>query len=152
MKNLKLMALAGVFAFLAFGSTAQQGSGGCCDNNKYGRLFDKTTIVDLKGTIASIEQIVPEKGMSVGIHLLVKVENQEPISVHLGPEWYLDRQEVQLIVGDEIVVTGSKISYNRTPAIIAMEVEKDGVRLVIRDEKGFQQWNAWRRKSSRRWN
>lgn len=144
MKTLKVFAWVGLFALLPFIGTAQRGSGGWCSNNNYSRVFNTATIEQLKGTVAYIEKITPETGMSNGIHLMVKTDKNESISVHLGPEWYLDNQDIQFAVGDAITVNGSKITYQNAPAIIAMTVKKGEQVLVLRDKKGNPSWNAWR--------
>lgn len=135
---------AGLFALLPFLGIAQRGSGGWCSNNNYSKVFKAATIEQLKGTVASIEKITPEAGMSNGVHLMVKTDKNENISIHLGPEWYLDNQDIQFVVGDVIRVNGSKIIYQNAPAIIAMTVKKGEQTLVLRDKKGNPSWNGWR--------
>lgn len=131
-------------ALLPILATAQPGNGGWCASNNYSRLFDAKTIVEMKGTIEKIEKIAPEKGMSVGIHLMVKTSNNEKMSVHLGPAWYLDNQEVQFAASDKITVKGSKITYQNALAIIAVSVMRGEQTLLLRDKKGVPKWNAWR--------
>lgn len=133
-----------LFAILSFTATAQRGSGGWCGQNNYSKIFDPNTIVELKGTVVSIDKITPETGMSVGIHLMMKTEKNENISVHLGPAWYIDNQDIQFAVGDAVVVKGSKVTYQNAPAIIAMTVGKGEQVLTLRDKKGNPNWNGWR--------
>ena len=144
MKTLKMFAWVGLFTLLPFIGFAQRGSGGWCSNNNYSKVFNAATIEQLKGTVVSIEKITPETGMSNGIHLMVKTDKNESISVHLGPEWYLDNQDIQFAVGDAITVNGSKITYQNASAIIAMTVKKGEQVLVLRDKKGNPNWNGWR--------
>jgi hypothetical protein len=63
------------------------------------------------------------KGMSYGIHAKVKTE-KETISVHLGPGWYIEHQDVQIAPQDKVEVKGSRVSFEGKPAIIAAEVKK----------------------------
>ncbi|MCC6280924.1 MAG: DNA-binding protein [Saprospiraceae bacterium] len=144
MKIIQMIVVGSMLAMLPFNAMAQRGSGNWCATNNYSRLFDASAIKDLNGSVVSIEKITPEKGMSTGIHLLVKTEKNETISVHLGPSWYLDNQDVQFVAGDVIKVKGSSITYQNAPAIIAMTVEKGGQVLVLRDKKGNPNWNGWR--------
>jgi len=85
--------------------------------------------------VTSVEQITPHKGMGYGIHLLLKTE-KETISVHLGPGWYVEHQEMTMHPKDRIEVKGSRITFDGRPAIIAAEVRKGDETLVLRDEKG----------------
>jgi len=143
MKSIQMFAWALMLAILLpFTGTAQRGSGGWCVKNNYSKMFDPKTIVEWKGTVVSIDKITPEKGMSVGIHLVVKAENNEQMSIHLGPEWFVSNQELQFAAGDQIVVKGSKVTYQNAPAIIAMTVAKGDVVLTLRDKTGNPTWNG----------
>lgn len=137
------MVWAVVFA-LPFGSMAQRGSGGWCTNNNYNRLFNPATIGEMKGSVVSVEKITPETGMSTGIHLIVKNDKGENVSVHLGPSWYIDNQDIQFMAGDVISVKGSTITYQNAPALIAMTVQKGDQTLTLRDKKGNPTWNGVR--------
>ena len=144
MRTLQIFAWVGLITILPFTVAAQRG-GGWCTNNNYSKLFNPKTIVEIKGTIVSIDQITPEAGMSVGIHLMVKTEKNESISVHLGPSWYIDNQTIQFVVNDAIVVKGSRVTYQNAPAIIAMTATKGEEMLMLRDKNGRPNWNGWRK-------
>lgn len=145
MKRISVLMLAGLLLSIPMAVLAQRGSGGWCTNNNYSRLFNPNTIEEVQGTVMKVEQINPEKGMSAGLHLMVSTANQEQISVHLGPVWFLDKQEMNFANGDAITITGSRIVYENHPAIIALEITKGTHVLLLRDRKGFPQWNAWRK-------
>lgn len=69
---------------------------------------------------------------------------KDTIEVHLGPQWYLENQEVPLAAGDTVRVKGSKVTFNGKPAIIAVEVKKGDATLTLRDAKGYPSWSGWR--------
>jgi hypothetical protein len=142
--NFKTLLFPILFFFILFVSLAQQGNGGWSGNNSYDRLFNPKTIVELKGTITSIEKIIPVKGMSNGIHLTIKTDKKESNSIHLGPQWYLDNQSIKFRIGDVILVKGSKIIYENAPVIIAVTVEKGKTILTLRDNNGFPVWSGSR--------
>lgn len=150
MKNFKIQTWVLFFLLLPFFGLAQRGSGGWGSNTNYNRLYNTTTVIEIKGNIEKVEKIIPEKGMSTGIHLTMKTAKNELISVHLGPNWFLDNQDVHFIVGDAITVNGSKVSYENKPAIIAKTIEKGDYILELRDDKGFPKWNGWRQGKNRR--
>lgn len=152
MKNFKNKVWVLLFALLPIISIAQRGSGGWCSNNNYSRLFNLATVVEVKGTIVSIEKIIPEKGMSNGIHLVLKTEAKENTTVHLGPEWYLNNQDIQFAKGDIIKVKGSKAIYENKMAIIAMTIWKGEYHLDLRDAKGNPKWNGWKKGQKNRRN
>lgn len=144
MKNLKIKVGILFLSLLPLFGMAQRGSGGWGPDTKYHRLFNPETIVELKGTVVSIEKITPVSGMSTGIHLLMETEKKESISVHLGPQWYIDNQDIQISEGDLIIVKGSRIVYETKPALIAMTVNKGDHMLNLRDKKGYPNWSGWR--------
>lgn len=149
MKVIQMFVWAGLFVLLPFISLAQQGSGGWCANNNYSRIFNATTISELNGSVVSIEKVTHETGMSKGVILMINADKNENIPVHLGPEWYLDNQDIQFVVGDIITVKGSRITYQNTPTIIAMTIQKGAQILVLRDKKGNRSWNGWQQGNGR---
>ena len=77
------------------------------------------------------------------MHLLLKAD-KETISVHVGPVWYLENQDVKLEPGDRVQVRGSRITFQGKPAIIAVDVTKGSETMRLRDESGFPLWSGWR--------
>jgi hypothetical protein len=58
-------------------------------------------------------------------------------------DWYIENQDAQINSRDRIEVTGSRITFDGQPAIIASEVRKDGQILQLRDESGRPAWAGW---------
>jgi hypothetical protein len=56
--------------------------------------------------------------MSSGVQLTVEMD-KETISAHLGPAWYVQRQDIKIVPGDKVEIPGSRITFQRQPAIIA---------------------------------
>lgn len=124
---------------------AQQRNTGWGRNSNYGRLFNPKTVETLTGTVVAVERILLSENMSYGIHLKVKT-NAETISVHLGPAWYIDNQDIQFVKGDKVTITGSRITFKKAPAIIATNATKNDLVLQLRDNNGYPTWSGWRRK------
>jgi len=122
-----------------------RGSGGWGAGLPYGRLYDPTTLRSLRGEVVWIKKLVPSDGMADGLHLLLKMR-EEAIPVHLGPLWFLERQDFTLVAGDAIEVVGSRVTFEGMPALIAAEVKKDDNVLRLREPGGFPLWSAWRRR------
>lgn len=122
-----------------------RGSGGWGAKSNYNRMYDSKTVETINGTILEIDSISPLKGMSNGIHLLLKTDI-EIISVHLGPAWYIDNQDIDLQKNDRVEMKGSRVSFDGKPAIIAAELKKGDDVLKLRDETGFPAWSGWRRR------
>jgi hypothetical protein len=121
-----------------------RGSGGWGMGSSYQRMYNATTVEVLSGVVESVDKITPMKGMNSGIHLVLKTD-KETIAVHLGPEWYIERQDVKLEKGDRIEVKGSRITFEGKPAIIASECKKGDNVLILRDSAGVPAWAGWRK-------
>lgn len=135
--------LAAALVLLFAGNIYSQNGWG--PGSSYNRMYDTKTVETISGSVISIDQILPDKNMSVGIHLLLNTVNGN-VSIHLGPAWYIDNQDIQIIKGDNVSVTGSKVTYNGDQVIIAKEVIKGDQILKLRDENGYPLWSGWRNK------
>ncbi|MDQ7838359.1 MAG: DNA-binding protein [Thermodesulfobacteriota bacterium] len=122
-----------------------RGSGGWAAEGRYGRMYDPKTVETISGEVVSVDKITPMKGMSYGVHLMIKTD-KETVSVHLGPGWYIGKQDVKIEPKDKVEVTGSRITFGGKPAIIAAEVKKGEEVLKLRDENGLPAWCGWRRR------
>ena len=122
-----------------------RGSGGWGPGTQYNRMYDSKTVETISGEITVVDRITPLKGMSGGVHMSVKTD-KETISVHLGPSFYIENQDVKLQAKDKVEVKGSRITFGGKPAIIAAEVKKGDEVLKLRDDAGFPVWIGWRRR------
>jgi hypothetical protein len=68
--------------------------------------------------------------------------DQGSLVVHLGPGWYMDEQKFAIKPGDTLETTGSKVTLNNQPAIIAREVKVEGKTLKLRDDQGLPVWRG----------
>jgi hypothetical protein len=132
-------------AALAQRGIAWRGGGGWGPGTNYARLYNPQTVETVTGEVVSVDRFTPEKGMNYGIHLVVKTD-KETISVHLGPSWYIENQDVKILPKDKIEVKGSRITYEGKPAIIAATVTMGDEVLGLRDAAGIPAWSGWRRR------
>ena len=121
-----------------------KGSGGWGPGAAYGRMYNAKTVETVSGEVMTVDRITPMHGMSAGVHLVVKTDSGE-VSVHLGPQWYLENQDVKIEPKDTVEIKGSRVTVQGKPAIIAAEVKKGDQVLKLRDEAGMPAWAAWRR-------
>jgi hypothetical protein len=122
-----------------------RGSGGWGPGTQYNRMYDPKTVETISGEVTGVDRITPAKGMSGGVHMNVKTD-KETISVHLGPSWFVEYQDVKFAAKDKVEVKGSKVSFAGKPAIIAAEVKKGIDVLKLRDDAGLPVWSGWRRR------
>jgi len=141
-----LLVSAAVLAFAAEAIPQRGGRGGGWQpGTPYARLYNPQTVEKISGVVLSVDNITPMKGMSYGIHIVVKTD-KETISVHLGPAWYINNQDVKIAAGDKVEVKGSRVTFDGKPVLIAAEVQKGDEVLTLRDANGFPVWSGWRRR------
>ena len=79
-----------------------------------------------------------------GVHLVVKTDKGD-VSAHLGPQWYLENQDVKIEPKDKVEIKGSRVTMQGQPVLIAAEVKKGDEVLKLRDDAGIPLWAGWRR-------
>ena len=121
-----------------------RGGGGWGPGTAYGRMYDPKTVETIAGEVVKVDRFTPMRGMSSGVHLVLKTDTGE-VSVHLGPQWYLENQDVKIEPRDKVEIKGSRVTVDGKPAIIAAEVKKGDGLLKLRDEAGLPMWAGWRR-------
>ncbi|MHC4270306.1 MAG: hypothetical protein ACYSWS_07570 [Planctomycetota bacterium] len=122
-----------------------EGSGGWGPKTNYGRMYNPKTIETISGEITNGFKIIPYKGMSYGVHVVLKTDGTT-LPVHLGPGWYIENQDIIIEQNDKVEVTGSRITFDGKPAIIAAKVKKGDEVLILRDDNGIPAWSGWRRR------
>lgn len=100
-------------------------------------VYNPQTVETIAGEVVTVDRFTPAKGMSHGVHLTVRTD-KETISVHLGPSWYIENQDVKILPKDKIEVKGSRVTYEGKPAIVAATLTKGNEQLVLRDAAGSQ--------------
>jgi hypothetical protein len=124
------------------GSTGGRGSRG-----PYGRMFDPATVQTVRGEVASVELINSREDMACGVCLRLRMK-EGPLSIHLGPESYVNHQRIRIEVGDAVEVTGSRVLFEGEPVIIAARVRKGNGVLRLRDARGVPAWSGWCRRGA----
>jgi len=138
----RIAALVGACLLLSQPAFAQRGmqwrgGGGWGPGTAYARLYDPKTVETVSGMVSGVDTLIPMSGMGAGVHLLLATD-AGAVSVHVGPVWYLENQEIRLEPGDRVQVRGSRIVFQGKPAVIAAEVTKGQDTLRLRDETGFR--------------
>jgi hypothetical protein len=108
------------------------------------RMFDPATVTTITGTVVKEERV--DRGMGhKGVHLVLKTAEGE-VSVHLGPDFYVDAQSLKVAAGDALTVKGSRITFEGKPVILAVTVTKGGATTTLRDDAGRPAWSGGGRK------
>jgi len=112
-------------------------------NNQYARQYNVNTVETIEGDVIDVANKPSKKNAAMmGVHMVVKTSSGT-VPVHLGPVWYMSQQEA-FRKGDHVVITGSRISFNGAPAIVAATVKRNQMTLQLRDRNGFPAWRGWR--------
>lgn len=152
MKGLKIIGMLVVFTLtssIALSEAAAQerkywrDSGGQGYRGENQGKYSPKTVTMVKGVVETVEQMPPPTGTSYGIHLELRTDSGT-LSVHLGPAWFIERQDIRIEEGDTLQVKGSKITCEGKPTIIAAEVKKGNTVLKLRDQNGFPVWAGTR--------
>lgn len=134
------------FTGQSFAELAQgMGDGGWGADSKYGKMYKPQTVETISGTVIAVGEVTPMNGMETGMYVVVKTRYND-VTVHVGPCWYLEHQNVIIASGDSIEVTGSKITLDGKTVIIAKQIKKGDQVLALRDMDGNPTWNAWKQK------
>jgi hypothetical protein len=109
------------------------------------RLYNPQTVTTISGQVEKLADL-PSMGGGAGRGMQYRgvtlKTGQGSLMVHLGPGWYLDEKKFAVKVGDTVEVTGSKVTLNQQPALIAREVKANGATLQLRDDQGLPVWRG----------
>jgi hypothetical protein len=112
-----------------------------------GRGFDPATVETIEGEILEVASPpCPGWRGARGVHLSVET-GSGAVSVHLGPQWYLQGKGVAFAAGEQVTVTGSRVSQRGRPALVATEVRRGESVLRLREADGAPAWAGWGRGS-----
>ncbi|MGE5174600.1 MAG: DNA-binding protein [Betaproteobacteria bacterium] len=150
--GLGLAALAVIVAGAVFAEPGQgpQAGPGYCNGcgmgtgRGAGRMYDPARVVTVLGQVVSVEHIAAPRGRGTGVVLKVNT-GSETLSVHLGPQWFIDKQEMKFSAGDTVEVKGAKAERVGGDVFLAAEVKKGSDVLKLRDDRGIPVWAGWRR-------
>jgi sporulation protein YlmC with PRC-barrel domain len=111
----------------------------------YAKHFNPQSVQTITGRIDSIdEKDAKDAGMGEAVCLMVKTTSDTTMKVHLGPNSYVRSQNLELRKGDQVEVTGSKVTIDGKECLIATELRKDGKSLRLRDPRGTPAWTSGR--------
>jgi len=154
-KLLAMFAFAGAFG-LAF-TTISQAQGGMKGKGmgQMKVMYDPFTVETIQGEVLSVDSVkmsdsmmkmmgkgngMGMMGTGFGIHVSLKTE-KETIPVHLGPAWFVAKQDMKILVNDKLEVRGSRITHEEKPALCAAEVKKSTGMLKLRSKDGTPLWS-----------
>jgi hypothetical protein len=100
----------------------------------------------ITGKVSQVLTETLQDKMHPGMAILVDSKEKGRVRVHLGPVWYLERQEFDLEPGQEVTVKGICPEEKGETRLIAAQVTVGDSVLVLRDQEGRPRWEAWRKR------
>jgi sporulation protein YlmC with PRC-barrel domain len=125
-----------------YSGDGSRNAGGWGANDDYNRMFKKDSVQTFKGFVHELGAASPMPGMDEGAQLTIQTD-RETLTVHMGPQWFMERQEYQFNKGEQIEVTGSRVEINGQPVVLATEIKRGKDTLRLREKNGRPCWVAW---------
>ena len=97
--------------------------------------YDAASEVSISGMLAQ----PPSRGRN-GLHLTLEESSGEMVDVRTAPSSYLASRGFTLAEGDEVEVTGSKMTVRGQTFLVARELTKSGRTVDLRDRAGKPLW------------
>ena len=102
---------------------APRDMGGWEQGGAYDSLYKASELDKLKCRVVKVTEVVPMKGMSPGIALIVDDGDGEKITVHVGPKWFLG-DSVAIKRGDKVKIRGSWAEIDGKDVFMAAKIKK----------------------------
>jgi DNA/RNA endonuclease YhcR with UshA esterase domain len=77
---------------------------------------------------------------SLGTHLVLKTATGGTYEAHLAPAAFLKEFDMIFKQGDSVTVTGTKVTFDGKPAVLARLIKVKNETFMFRDEKGRPLW------------
>ncbi|MEW6657311.1 MAG: hypothetical protein AB1424_01495 [Thermodesulfobacteriota bacterium] len=100
----------------------------------------------ISGRISRLQAESFSSDMEPGLGMDVQTPDRGVVHVHLGPLWFLDRQEHDLKPGDEVTIQAFCYTLAGQERVLSGEVKHKDHTLVLRDPQGVPYWEGWRKR------
>ena len=108
----------------------------------YDRQYDANLEVVVPAAVIKVEKFTPREGMAEGVRALVQSRG-ETFWVHLAPAAWLAAQHYELVVGQQVTITGANVRIDGERVILVSKLERDGKAMRMRDAGGKPAWSNW---------
>jgi len=103
-------------------------------------LYDTSTVQTVSGRIERVWNAELTAGM--GQHRLVslRLPDYSLVTVALAPSSFVDHSGIPLIIGDQVIATGSLVNLRGEPILLASQFQEGGRSFALRDNFGNPAW------------
>ncbi len=121
-------------------SAAPQTPGNWGAKSRVGKLYNPSTVENAAGTVVSFQQTRPRLSRWHAVVVFVKTPENDNLEVHLGPQWFLEENSINLQPNDQISITGSKVTVEGRQFLVANKLMTGDKTLVLRKDDGKPTW------------
>ena len=121
--NIPIAAILALLLITVPGLAEDKEMGGWDENGVYNRLYQASELDRLKCRVKKVIEVVPMKGMSPGVALIVDDGEGEDIMVHVGPKWFLG-DSIGIQRGEKVKIRGSWAEIDGKDVFIASKIKK----------------------------
>jgi len=100
-----------------------QDMGGWEEDGAYNKLYTASELDKLKGYVQKVTTVVPMKGMSPGVAVIIKDGDGDKIMIHVGPKWFLG-DSIGIKRGEKVKVKGSWAEIDGKDVFMASKIKK----------------------------
>ena len=102
--------------------------------------YDPSTEVTLKGTVDEVKDRQCPLSHGMGNHIFLKLADGKTIEVHVASTKFMKTYEMAFSKGDQVEVTGSKVTFEGAETIFAREIKRGDDIMQFRDKNGKPVW------------
>lgn len=118
--------------------------GGWDRNSDYNQHFSTRNLVTLTGKVTRVDRNAhPLQGMDAGLVATIKTDSGEMAEIQVGPTWFTQfyHPKWNIQTGDQITVTGSRVSLGGHPVVMVVTGQKGALKLTVRNQQGSPIWD-----------
>jgi sporulation protein YlmC with PRC-barrel domain len=108
--------------------------------SEYNKLYTGQPVT-ITGTVEDVTTTTPMKGVSDAATLTIKTD-QGTKMVQVGPSWYVGRQDLRFLKGDQVTIKGVNATVGSDQVVLASEIRSSSGTLRLRDDQGRPVWDA----------
>lgn len=102
--------------------------------------YNPATEAVFKGTVQEVKDRQCPVSGGMGSHVTLALERGGTIEVHLASTKFVKEYDLAFKPGDQLEVTGSKVTFEGVETIFAREVRRGNDVFVFRDKNGNPAW------------
>ena len=138
MKNLMKFSCA-IIVMLLWTSFLFSQPGRGLNQSEITKLYNAATEVTVEGKITNVMVADSGYGRFPAVIVDLKTSDKE-VKIYVAPDWHLMNEKIDLKKDQPLTITGSKVTHNDQPLMIARTMKYDGKEISFRDDKGVPVW------------